>query len=345
MPKAARTSQGEKRTVESPARPLLVVIGLTALLILAGHVASAETYRTVSLAEKIYGPYYKYVQGLYRSFVQLALLGAIALPFQWLFPAVQRRPKFFSYEFWLDVIYWYQGFWLSLLSFYVFAGWLQMKIYGESGPYFPVLATLPIWLQVVIAIWAYDFIVYWRHRMEHTLTPLWAFHAVHHTTEKVDFLTTTRLHPMELLLGAMLNALVTRMGLHPGAAGLGFAIYLHYNYFVHMNVRIRFPGFLKYVFVSPFMHQWHHAKDEAAMGKNVGVVFAWNDWIFGTAYHPAHYATEFGLNVPAPERVGQSYVRHMLYPLQFAWARAKAWSELRARPAEAAAQESTVRSS
>jgi len=305
-----------------PTRKLLLIGGLSALLVLVHGIAEAETYRTMSLAEKIYGRYYPLVQGLYASLWKLALLGAVALPFQWLLPAVRRRPKFMTYEFWLDLLYWYQGIWLSLLSFFVAVNWLVAAVYGKSGPYFPALAAIPFWAQVVLAVWAYDMIVYWRHRLEHTLAPLWAFHAVHHTTEQVDFLTTTRVHPFELFLGAFLNALVSRLGLSPAAASLGFAIYLYFNYFIHTNVRLRFPGFLKFVFVSPFMHQWHHAKDEEAMGKNLGVVFAWNDWLFGTAYHPEHYPTEFGLSVPEPERVGQSYLRHLVYPLQFAWARA-----------------------
>jgi sterol desaturase/sphingolipid hydroxylase (fatty acid hydroxylase superfamily) len=155
---------------------------------------------------------------------------------------------------------------------------------------------------------------------------LWSFHAVHHSAEQVDFLTTSRLHPVELALAALCNAAVIRLGVDPAASTAGFSIYLLYNYFIHINVRLRFRGPLRWVLVSPFLHQWHHAKDEAAIGKNVGVVFAWNDRLFGTAYDPEHWPTEFGLSVPEPERVGQSYLRHLLYPVQYAAAR------IRARP-------------
>ena len=238
---------------------------------------------------------------------------------------MRRRPKVQTYEYWLDVVYWCQSIWLSVLSFYVLAQWMVTAIYGDSQRWFPVLAQLPFWVQAALALWAFDFAVYWRHRLEHSLSPLWSFHAVHHTAEKVDVLTTLRLHPFELLLGVLFNTAIIRAGLSPAATALGSAIYLNYNYFIHSNVRMRFPGFLKYVLVSPFMHQWHHATDEAAAGKNVGVVFAWNDWLFGTAYHPQHWPTQFGLSGPPAERVGQSYVRHLLYPLQFLFARVAAW--------------------
>lgn len=271
------------------------------------------------------------VEDLPTALLPLEIAALIALPFQALWPAVRRRPKVFGYECWLDVIYACQHVWLSFLSFYVLAQWLVSAVYGNSERWFPVLRELPFWMQVVVAMWAFDFVVYWRHRLEHAVAALWAFHAVHHTAEKVDVLTTHRLHPFELLLGALFSAVVVRAGLDPAATALGGTIYLNYNYFIHANVRVRFPGWFKYILVSPFMHQWHHATDQAAAGKNVGVVFAWNDWLFGTAYHPEHWPTQFGLSGPPAEQVGQSYWRQLLYPLQFLIARMAA----RRRPAAA----------
>ena len=253
--------------------------------------------------------------------VQLALVGIVALPLQLLVPAIRRRPKIATYEFWLDLLYAFQGVWLTAISFSAAVAWTVDAVYGGSGPWFPALRQLPYWAQVVLAVWAFDFIVYWRHRMEHTFSVLWSVHAVHHTAENVDFLTTTRLHPLELAAGALCNAAIVRLGLEPSASTLGFTIYVLYNYFIHINVRLRYRGPLKYVLVSPFLHQWHHAKDEAAVGRNVGVVFAWNDRLFGTVYDPEHWPTEFGIAVPPPERVGQSYLRQLLYPLQYLSAR------------------------
>jgi sterol desaturase/sphingolipid hydroxylase (fatty acid hydroxylase superfamily) len=289
-----------------------------------------------SMVDRMYGPYAPLIRQISPVLLQLGIITMIALPFQAFFPGVRRKPKIQSYEYWLDVMYWCQGIWLSLVSFWVITEWIVGALYGTTSRWIPALTELPVLLQVVVAIWAYDFAVYWRHRFEHTFTVLWSFHAVHHTAEKVDVLTTSRLHPFELLFGGVINTAVMRAGLHPAAAALGFSLYLYYNYFIHTNVRIRFPGFLRYLFVSPFMHQWHHASDEAAAGKNVGVVFAWNDWIFGTAYHPDHWPTNFGLSGPPAERVGQSYFRHLLYPLQLFIARAMAWRAARVHRPESA---------
>ncbi len=279
---------------------------------------------------RIYGGYAPLMRSVSESLLQLSIVMLVALPFQFFVPAMRRRAKFRSYEFWLDLIYWFQGAWLILLSFYAAIEWLAIALYGDSAPWFPALRALPYWAQVLIAVWGYDFAVYWRHRWEHRFSALWSFHAVHHTAEQVDVLTTTRLHPLEIALASLVNALVVVAGIDPVAAALGFSIYFYYNFFIHSNVRIRFAGPLKYVLVSPFMHHWHHAKDEVAMGRNLGVIFAWNDWLFGTAYHPQHWPASCGLEAPPAERTGQSYLRHLAYPLQFFLARIQARRAARA---------------
>jgi sterol desaturase/sphingolipid hydroxylase (fatty acid hydroxylase superfamily) len=312
---------------------LRALAGIGLLLVCAAAAAQAGVTELSNL-ERIYGRYAPLVKSVADSMVQLAIIAGIALPFQWLFPAVRRHAKYNSYEYWLDLIYWFQGAWLVMISFDVAVDWLVNAVYGTGGAvWIPAIRGLPFWVQVLIAIWAFDFAVYWRHRWEHRFPILWSFHAVHHTAEKIDVLTTIRLHPFEVALGALFNTVVVNMGVHPAAAGLGFSIYLYYNFFIHSNVRLRFPGPLKFVLVSPFMHHWHHANDAEAMGKNVGVVFAWNDWVFGTYYHPEHWPASSGLAAPDGEKVPQSYLRHMLYPFQYAFARAKAWRAARAAAA------------
>jgi len=119
------------------------------------------------------------------------------------------------------------------------------------------------------------------------------------------------------MAGGILNMWVTaRFGIGQEAAGLGFMLYLNYNYYVHTNVKIVYPGFLKYVFVSPFMHRWHHAREAQACDKNFGVIFAWNDWLFGTAIHPDREPLAYGLDYADGEVARDSYIAHLLYPFQ-----------------------------
>ena len=266
---------------------------------------------------------------LIQTSLNVAAIATVALPFQLLAPAVQRPPKLATREYWLDVIYWHQAVLLQVVSVPAALVVLEHWMWSWApGPWLPSLAALPIWLQVLLAVWLYDLVVYWRHRTEHVFGALWSFHAVHHSSEQVDILTTLRLHPLELVYATLTGAVVLLVGLQAEATAIGYATYTVWNYFIHTNVKVRFSGFMKYVLVTPFMHQWHHALDHEAVGKNVGVVFAWNDWLFGTAYHPKHWPTRFGIDVPEAERMPQRYWRQLAYPLQYGWA---AWRRHRAR--------------
>lgn len=248
----------------------------------------------------------------------------IALVLQVLVPAIKRKPKVLTGEYWLDLYYWYQSAIFKALGLFVFFTWMTKQMFAGTGPWIPGVRELPFAVQVLIALWLKDFIVYWRHRLEHTLVVLWSFHAVHHCTEQVDVLTTHRLHPGELALGIVVNAPIAFVGFDPAAMALAFTIYGEWNHFIHMNINVKFNGFLKYIFVTPFMHQWHHAVDEESISKNVGVVFAWNDWIFGSAYHPEHWPEKFGFTGPESEQLPRSnLLRHWLYPLQLAAVRVR----------------------
>jgi sterol desaturase/sphingolipid hydroxylase (fatty acid hydroxylase superfamily) len=261
--------------------------------------------------------------------VQTTLTGilpvvSVAFAAQLLFPAVRRRPKILSYEMWLDVVYLLQTQLMYMTVLGVAVGTTAWWLKEHTPVLFPGLSEWPLWLQVVLARWMYDFVVYWRHRLEHQLFFLWPIHAVHHTTKKVDVLTTTRLHFLELMLGGVLNMWMTaRFGISAHAAGIGFMLYLNHNYYVHTNVKIVYPGFLRYVFVSPFMHRWHHAREDQARDKNFGVVFAWNDWLFGTALHPDREPSEYGIDYPEGEVAPDSYIAHQLYPLKVLLVRLK----------------------
>ncbi len=271
----------------------------------------------VNLYGQVFLPALPVVGTVQNTLTGLAQLAWIFVLAQIVFPAVRRRPKFMSYEMTLDLIYVLQTQLLYLTAagaaVGISTGWLQ----AHTPVLFPGLKHWPIWSQVLLALWVYDFVVYWRHRLEHQLSFLWPIHAVHHTTTKVDVFTTTRLHPLELMAGGILNMWVTaRFGIGQEAASIGFMLYLNYNYYVHTNVKIVYPGFLKYLFVSPFMHRWHHANEAQACNKNFGVIFAWNDWLFGTAIHPKREPLSYGIDYEAGEVARDSYLAHLVYPFQ-----------------------------
>jgi sterol desaturase/sphingolipid hydroxylase (fatty acid hydroxylase superfamily) len=75
---------------------------------------------------------------------------------------------------------------------------LRLGTYQGYGP----LSRQPIWLQVVQIYLLVDFCGYWSHRLFHR-GHWWPFHAVHHSSEDLDWLGSLRVHPV--------NDLVTKL--------------------------------------------------------------------------------------------------------------------------------------
>ena len=74
-----------------------------------------------------------------------------------------------------------------------------VKFYENGhGP----LATLPLWAQVVVFLVASDFLLYWIHRAFHR-PAMWKYHAVHHSSEELDWISAARFHPVNIFLGTV----------------------------------------------------------------------------------------------------------------------------------------------
>lgn len=145
--------------------------------------------------------------------------------------------------------------------------------------------SVPMVLTLFVAVFIGDFFHYWRHRLDHTKL-FWPAHAVHHSDTDVNWLTSARWHPINLL--TMRGVGIVAMLL------FGFPVYAimfnsmmrgYYGFFIHANVPWTYGWFGKYM-VSPAMHRWHHSAEEKAFDKNFGEFFCIFDKAFGTYYLP-----------------------------------------------------------
>jgi len=141
------------------------------------------------------------------------------------------------------------------------------------------------WVTAFCVLFVYDFSVYWAHRFMHGGW-LWPMHAVHHSDKHLHFLSWSRGHPVEqAFMAVFLVFSSTWMGLSVGEiAGIALIRALS-QYYVHTNIDWD-HGPLKYIFVSPRMHRWHHVDHPDAYDKNFGSIFSIFDVIFGTYYNP-----------------------------------------------------------
>jgi sterol desaturase/sphingolipid hydroxylase (fatty acid hydroxylase superfamily) len=170
---------------------------------------------------------------------------------------------------------------------------------------FPALRTWvetrPLWAQSLLAIALGDLGAYGIHRLEHRVPWLWRFHAVHHSAEEMDWLVGFRFHPVDLLL-LRVASLGPLLALHitPAAIGIFVAVAGWQSYLAHANVRVPF-GPLRWVFVSPEFHHWHHGAEREAFDKNYASVIAGWDVLFGTVHLPrGRWPLRYGVDEHVP---------------------------------------------
>jgi sterol desaturase/sphingolipid hydroxylase (fatty acid hydroxylase superfamily) len=176
------------------------------------------------------------------------------------------------------------------------------------------VAAQPLALQVLEALAVADLAGYAAHRTFHAVPFLWRFHAVHHSSEAMDWLAGSRLH--------LVDALVTRAAVFVPLFVLGFeraalSAYLVWVSFqatwIHANLRGGW-GPLERVLATPRFHHWHHAAEPEARDRNFAVHLPVIDWLFGTFYLPAErWPERYGTgDAPVPD----GWLAQLLWPLR-----------------------------
>ncbi len=252
--------------------------------------------------------------GLDWFVLDLVVLVAVFVPLE---RAFARRPAqpVFRQGWRTDVVHFFASHLLVQLSalltlspallLFRWAAWpaLQQAVAGQ-----------PLAVQLVLAVLAADLAGYAAHRSFHQIPWLWRFHAVHHSSEAMDWLAGSRLH--------LVDAVATRAVAFVPLFVLGFepqtlAAYLVWvsaqATWIHANLRGS-SALLDRVLVTPRFHHWHHAADPEARDKNFAVHFPWIDALFGTQHLPAGaWPTRYGID---GEHVPTGWVGQLLYPFR-----------------------------
>lgn len=222
--------------------------------------------------------------GLIIAFGVLTLLAWVLARF---WPGVPRQ-KLLRAGFWTDCLYW---LWTPILTRTItpiaiaiavlpvallFDTNLRTIAHGH-GP----LAALPLWVQGIAIFVLGDFLGYWQHRMFHR-TALWRFHAVHHSSAELDWLSSVRLHPVNDVIARLIQAMpLLILGFNTTAVAFYAPFTTFYAIMVHANVNWDLGPF-RAVFTSPAFHRWHHTKADEGQDKNfAGGLPLW-DILFGT---------------------------------------------------------------
>lgn len=171
----------------------------------------------------------------------------------------------------------------------------------------------PMWLQAFEALFVADLAGYWIHRLFHGGT-LWKFHAVHHSSTHVDWLSSVRLHPVNDALMRIPQALlILALGFPPTVLVAYLPAVVIYGIFLHANVPWDF-GPLRHVMASPAFHRWHHTSLAEGRDRNFAGIFPIIDIVFGTFHLPrGRQPSAFGVG---GEAVPRGIWAQMLYPFR-----------------------------
>ncbi|PWQ96212.1 sterol desaturase family protein [Leucothrix arctica] len=175
------------------------------------------------------------------------------------------------------------------------------------------IQSMPILLQVGLIVLCADFVLYWEHRLYHEVSWLWPVHAVHHSVENLDWLAGSRGHFIQVFSErAMVMIPLYLLGADQTALNIYVAFAALQAVFIHCNLGINF-GPLKYVFVTPQFHHWHHSSEKPAIDTNYSAHTILFDWMFNTMHLPREYwPADYGTTKPLPK----TYLGQMFYPLQ-----------------------------
>jgi sterol desaturase/sphingolipid hydroxylase (fatty acid hydroxylase superfamily) len=151
--------------------------------------------------------------------------------------------------------------------------------------------------------------IYWFHRACHRYDLLWRFHAVHHSSETLDWLAAFREHPLDgLATQLLLNLPGIVLGLPFEVMGGVVVLRGLWAIFIHSNVRLPL-GPLRWILGAPELHHWHHLKT-ARTEHNFANLAPWVDVVFGTHHRPEAPETHpLGLVEPWPSGYAAQLVR------------------------------------
>jgi sterol desaturase/sphingolipid hydroxylase (fatty acid hydroxylase superfamily) len=175
------------------------------------------------------------------------------------------------------------------------------------------LAQLPLAVQAAIFLIGSDIMTYWIHRGFHR-PAMWPYHAVHHSSEDLDWVSAARFHPVNIFLGSVASDVVLLLaGISPNVLVFLGPFTVAHSAFVHANLNWTLGPF-RYVLAGPVFHRWHHTAAEEGGEKNFASTFPILDVLFGTLYMPANkLPAAYGI---ADRSFPPSFGQQMIYPFR-----------------------------
>lgn len=281
------------------------VLALTGLLLATA--AAALGGSSVRINETLHdGP----AIGLDWFLLDLLLTAIIYVPLERLWPLRPEQGTFRN-EWTLDVVYFMSTHLpIQVLSFLILLPAVRLAKYLSIPGLQTLVAQLPWFLQFFLAVLVADVAEYFIHLAFHKVPFLWRFHAVHHSSTALDWLSGSRGHFFE-------DIIVRACILTPLMIAFSPSIILAYLIFVtlqatwsHCNFSPS-PRWLAKCLVTPKYHHWHHTSQKEGLDKNFAIHFPWIDKIFGTYHYPDEWPRGYGLE---GKQLSPGFIRQTIEP-------------------------------
>ncbi len=245
----------------------------------------------------------------FRTFLLFLLVFS---PLEHLLP-IHEKARLLRRGWLTDVLHFFlSGILIRLGLFGVIVLSVQLGSFSVPSALRENLVSLPLLVQLAMVIIVADLGFYLAHRLMHTVPFLWKFHAVHHSSEELDWLAAFRVHPVDQVIvkGASLIPIFA-LGFSEAAILISAVIYSWHSIILHSNINVPFGPF-KWLVASPEFHHWHHANHREAYDKNfAGQLSIW-DLVFGTAHLPDRMPERYGVSETVPE----TYLGQLAYPFE-----------------------------
>jgi len=245
----------------------------------------------------------------------------LVVPFEKLFPRHRqrvRRPHVLT-----DIGYAMAGSFLNVVALAVAIPVAVISLAWIPGLMLrPLVGLLPAAIMPIAGIVLFDMAIYWTHRWYHEVPFLWRFHAIHHSTERLDWISGFRNHPLDGTLIAPAFIFLIAAGFTAEFTGVLAVIQIVIGIFLHANVRWRLRPLHKLI-ITPEFHHWHHANEPGAINSNYSVFLPAWDLVFGTYFMPADRRPQrYGVDEFIPDGMvpqlrhplrGMPKIRHLIW--------------------------------
>jgi sterol desaturase/sphingolipid hydroxylase (fatty acid hydroxylase superfamily) len=280
---------------------------------------------TVSQSFDMYWTYFTHSfkdPDVHNPLIYLFLVYAITFSIEQLAPKRLNYPVIGRKGFWTDLLYLvFIDFAIQAIGLYAVATaveFLVLKLFLSAGietPLFNLHDALPPYLRFVVFFVVIDFLQWGAHFLLHRSNFLWQFHKIHHAQEQLGFASTRHFHFGEYLVLKPAFWIPFALCGFKTADYVIWYVWIAYmlTFLSHCNIKVNW-GFLKYIFITPETHYWHHSRNiPGKYGVNYASSLAIWDLLFRSFYNPKD--KEPVLGIPDND-VPDSFWGQIAYPFK-----------------------------